>query len=204
MIETETVQRPPSNGACLEQHVDQPARLVAAAAAGDQDAWNALVARFSGLVWSVIRGHRLSGADAADVSQTTWLRLVEHLDRIKDPARVGAWLATTARRESLHTLRLSGRHIPCGDDLPQVEADTPGIDDALLRDERDAELWEALGRLAPRDQALLRILSVEPAPSYREIASALAMPIGSIGPTRARCLERLRREWDVVGQCCVS
>jgi len=203
MFETETVQRPPSNGSRPEQH-HQPAGLVAAAAADDQDAWNALVARFSGLVWSVIRGHRLSGADAADVFQTTWLRLVEHLDRINDPARVGAWLATTARRESLRTLRLSGRQIPCGYDLPQPEADTPDIDDALLRDERDAELWEAFGRLAPRDQALLRMLSAEPAPSYHEIAGALAMPVGSIGPTRARCLERLRREWDPFGQCAMA
>jgi len=193
----ETAQRP-FGGARVQQQDDEPARLVAAAAAGDQLAWNGLVARFSGLVWAVIRGHRLSGADAADVSQTTWLRLVEHLDRVQDPARVGAWLATTARRECLRTLRMSGRQVPCGDDLPEPVQDVPGIDDALLRDERDSELWEAFGRLGDRDQALLRMLSADPAPSYREVSAALDMPIGSIGPTRARCLERLRREWDLV------
>lgn len=201
---TETMQRPPSRGAGSEQHDDEPARLVAAAASGDPDAWNALVARFSGLVWAVIRSHRLSASDAADVAQTTWLRLVEHLERVNDPARIGAWLATTARRESLRTLRLSRRQIPCGDDLPEPDGEALDIDDALLRDERDRELWDAFGRLAPRDQALLRMLSADPAPSYREIAAALAMPVGSIGPTRARCLERLRREWAGVGESAVA
>ena len=85
------------------------ADLVFAAKAGDSQAWNALVDRFASTVWAVARAHRLSAADAADVSQTTWMRLVEHLDRIEQPERVGAWLATTARRESLRILRLGGR-----------------------------------------------------------------------------------------------
>src|SRR4051794_25415750 len=83
--------------------------LVQAAVAGDQAAWNELVERFQGLVWATSRSYRLSRADAADVAQTTWLRLVENLNRIHDPERLGAWLATTARRECLRHIRLHGR-----------------------------------------------------------------------------------------------
>jgi RNA polymerase sigma factor (sigma-70 family) len=176
------------------------AQLVESAAAGDPTAWDTLVDRYAGLVWAVIRGHRLSGADAADASQTTWLRLVEHVDSLTDPARVGAWLATTARRECLRILRTSGRQIPYGDDLPEPDCDEDSVDEDLLRNERDALLWEAFGRLPQRDQTLLRMLVADPAPSYREIADALDMPIGSIGPTRARCLERLRRERESVAE----
>src|SRR6266550_245386 len=91
--------------------------LLEAAAGGDQDAWNTLVERYSRLVWAVARGHRLSQADAADVTQATWLRLVEHLDGIKEPERLGAWLATTARREALRQIRRAGRDVPVGDAL---------------------------------------------------------------------------------------
>src|SRR3954468_5004445 len=95
--------------------------LVHAAADGDQEAWDALVDRFAGLVWSIARAHRLSAADAADVSQTTWLRLVEHLGRIRDPERVGAWLAATARHEGLRVIRPPRRFLAGGDvDLDAV------------------------------------------------------------------------------------
>jgi RNA polymerase sigma factor (sigma-70 family) len=198
MTESPTMQRTAPNGATPQHHDDDVVLLVRDAAAGDQRAWDLLVDRYQGLVWSVIRGHRLSGADAADASQTTWLRLVEHAATLKDPARVGAWLATTARRECLRILRGAGRQIPFGDDLPEPESVAPALDAALLRDERDAELWTAFGRLPHRDQSLLRPLVAEPAPSYQEIARALDMPIGSIGPTRARSLERLRRERELV------
>ena len=199
MIRSQTVQRPAAgSGTPADHHDDGVVELVRSAAAGDQDAWNALVGRYAGLVWAIIRGHRLTGADAADVAQTTWLRLVEHVDGLNDPARVGAWLATTARRECLRTLRSAGRQIPYGDDLPEPRAETPDIDAGLLRDERDAELWQAFRRLPARDQSLLRMLTADPAPSYREIACSLDMPVGSIGPTRARCLERLRRERELV------
>ena len=171
---------------------DDVARAVRAAAAGDQDAWNELVERFGGLVWSVARSHRLSASDAADVSQCTWMRLVEHLAKLKNPAAVGAWLATTARRECLRVLEASRQQIPYGDDLPEPRHDGASIDDELLRTERDALLWQAVSRLRADDQALLRLLAADPPASYNEINAALGMPIGSIGPTRARCLERLR------------
>jgi len=166
--------------------------LVGAAAAGDQDAWNGLVARFDALVWAVARAHRLSPADAADVVQTTWLRLVEHLDRLDDPERVGAWLATTARRESYKALRQAGRQVPAPPDEIPAPVNTTGLDARLLASERDRALWQAFAGLDPDCQALLRMLVADPTPSYEEISEALDRPIGSIGPTRARCLEKLR------------
>jgi RNA polymerase sigma factor (sigma-70 family) len=170
------------------------ARVVAAAARGDETAWNTIVDRYSRLVWAIARSHRLSSGDAADVVQATWLRLVEHLADIRNADGIGSWLATTARRESLLTIRRAARCEP-SDDI-DVVADTPalGIDADLLREERQAAVAAALQRLPTRDQSLLRLLTLDPAPSYEEISAALVMPIGSIGPTRSRALERLRRE----------
>jgi RNA polymerase sigma factor (sigma-70 family) len=170
------------------------AGLVRAAAAGNEPAWNRLVETYAGLVWAVARSHRLTDADAADVSQATWLRLLEHLDDLHDPERVGAWLATTARRECLRIVRAGDRQVPYGDDLPEPVDPGPHVDDALLTSERDAALWTAFGRLRRGDQALLRLLTADPQLRYEEISAALGMPIGSIGPTRARALERLRVE----------
>jgi RNA polymerase sigma factor (sigma-70 family) len=173
---------------------EEPRDLLAAAAAGDQAAWDALVARYTGLLWSVARGFRLSGADAGDAVQTTWLRLVEHLDRIEDPDRLPAWLATTVRRECLRLLRKGRREQPVSDDdgLPDVPDDSPPVDDALLLAERDAALWRAFDRMPDRCRTLLRVLMASPPPSYAEVSAALDLPIGSIGPTRQRCLSRLR------------
>ncbi|HEV3400222.1 MAG TPA: sigma-70 family RNA polymerase sigma factor [Acidimicrobiales bacterium] len=169
--------------------------LVRAAADGDQPAWAALVERFSGLVWAVARAHRLSRADAADVSQTTWMRLVEHLGDIRDPERVGAWLSATARHECLRVIRKSGRAVPTelGDHVADAAAEVEFELEARLDAAQHQEaLWAAFERLPERGRALLRVLMADPAPSYAEAAAALGMPIGSLGPTRARCLERLR------------
>lgn len=170
-----------------------PAALVAAAGAGDATAWNALVERFAGLVWSVIRSHGVYGDGAGDVFQTTWLRLVEHLDRLREPHHVGAWLATTARHESLRVLRKSGRQVLVGE-LPEYldEDSAEPVDTALLAGERRASALEAMAAAPPRCQQLLRLMMVEPALSYDEIAEILGWPKGSIGPTRGRCLERIR------------
>lgn len=175
-----------------------PGVLVRAAASGDQQAWNALVNRFSKLVWAIARNHRLGADDASEVSQTTWLRLAEHIDRLQDPSKVGGWLATTARHESLRVLRGAGRQVPMGDDMPEPAIAAAAIDEALLRSERDTMLWRAFSRLPARDQSLLRLLISDPMPSYEEIGGTLGMPVGSIGPTRARCLERLRREAEML------
>jgi RNA polymerase sigma factor (sigma-70 family) len=177
----------------------QLAEVVRAASAGDRGAWEALVERFGGLVWSVARAHGLSGADAADVSQTAWLRLVEHLERIRDPERVGRWLASTARHEALRILQRAGRQIPVAEEgeLEPAEPVVETPEARLLAAERSGILWRAFAALPPRCQRLLRVLMTDPPPSYQETAEALGMPIGSIGPTRARCLDRLRRLADL-------
>ncbi len=174
--------------------------LVRTAAAGDQAAFDALVARYSGLVWSVVRSHRLSDVDAHDVFQTTWLRLVEHLDRIREPRAVGGWLATTARHESLRVIRQSERNRPTAtDELDEVDESSPELDDRLVQDERATVLWEAMSHLGDRCRTLLRVLMADPPPSYEEVGAALDLPVGSIGPTRGRCLAALRAELSARG-----
>jgi RNA polymerase sigma factor (sigma-70 family) len=179
--------------------VSEVAQLVRAAADGDQASWDRLVERYTALVWSVVRAHRLSGADAADAVQTTWLRAVEHLDRLRDPDSVGAWLATTARHESLRAIRLASRQVPTDFELMAEPSDDAPVSTHLLEHERDRVLWAALSRLGERCRVLLRMLVAEPPVSYEAIGAALDMPIGSIGPTRGRCLERLRELAEAAG-----
>jgi RNA polymerase sigma factor (sigma-70 family) len=174
--------------------------LLAAAAAGDQRAWDALVQRHTSLLWSIARSYRLNAADAADVVQMTWLRLVEHLDKVADPERLPGWLATTARRECIHLMRRTDRRTEFSAELPDLQDDGPEPDAALLRDERDAELWRALTRLDELCQRLLRVLMADPPPAYADVAAALEIKIGSIGPTRARCLAKLRGLVHSTGQ----
>jgi RNA polymerase sigma factor (sigma-70 family) len=169
--------------------------LVRLADAGDQNAWDTLVGRFNGLLWAIARAHRLDSFAADDVVQTTWLRLLEHLGQIKDPERLPAWLATTARRECLRMLRRSGREVMgVADDVAVELVDrlTEPLDDRLLTDERDVALWQCFQQLPDRCQTLLRILMASPPPSYGDVSAALGTPVGSIGPTRGRCLDRLR------------
>ena len=169
-------------------------QLLETASAGDQRAWDALVERYNSLLWSVARSHRLSAPDAADVVQTTWLRLVEHLDSIADPDRLPGWLATTARRECLRLLRRASREIQSYTALVDVPDDAPELDAGLLRDERDAALWRALALLDEFCQQLIRVLMADPPPSYAEASAILGIPIGSVGPSRGRCLAKLRRD----------
>lgn len=194
MAETTTARRP-SCAPRAGHGCDEVARMIGRAAAGDEAAWNELINRYSRLLWAIAAQHRLNPADAADVFQTTWLRLVENVDRIADPERVSAWLATTARRECLRVIQVAARQVPVGDDFPELVA--PATDPAaeLLRAERDAELRQAMSCLRERDEQLLLMLAADGAPGYTEIAETLGMPIGSIGPTRARGLDRVRREY---------
>ena len=167
--------------------------LVARAAGGDERAWRALVARYAALVWSVCRGYRLDEADAADVSQTVWLRLVEQLETLRDPAALPGWLVTTTSRECVRVRMAAVRQRTAFGRLDVAAGDEAGtIDQALLAHERAATLRVAFQQLSPECQRLLELLVRDPQPSYKEISAQLSMPIGSIGPTRARCLDRLR------------
>ena len=171
------------------------ADTVRRAADGDRAAWEVIVENFSGLLWSVCRSYRLEPSDAAEVVQTTWLRLLENIGGIREPERLGGWLATTARREALRLHRLHGRELSTDDETrfdqdPLVAVVDPAL--VALLDDRDRRLWRAFSGLPERCRRLLRLLVVV-APSYAEVAETMDMPIGSIGPTRARCLQRLRR-----------
>jgi len=178
-----------------EGRVDNPslADLLQRAGAGDEVAWRELVERFTKLVWSVARSHRLDHADAADVCQTTWLRLAEHLHSVREPSRLPGWLVTTARRESLRVI--AGRRREAPGALPDEPDPDPaaGPETLVLTEDRDSRLWQAFAGLSERCQRLLRILSTAPELSYHEVGTVLGIPVGSIGPTRGRCLETLRR-----------
>ncbi len=175
------------------------AELLQQARDGDQLAWDAIVERFSGRLWATARAHRMSSAQAADVIQNTWLRLVENLDRIQDPERLGAWLATTARRECLRTIRLGARETPTDEEWMWDVPSDDEIDSGLIARERDTALWRAFRVIGGRCQALLRMIAAPDPLTYEEIGAALEMPIGAIGPTRARCLDKLRRSLALEG-----
>jgi len=171
--------------------------LVERARNGDKQAWDALVERYAPLVWSICRQHRLDGADAADVGQSVWLKLVEQLDRIRDPAALPGWLATTTRRECWRALRAAhgpeaAGYGPDAEDIPDPRSGM--AEEELLRAERSAALREAFSRLPAWSRQLLVLLMEDPPVPYAEISDRLGIPIGSIGPTRRRCLEKLRQD----------
>jgi RNA polymerase sigma factor (sigma-70 family) len=169
--------------------------LVRRAASGDRAAWERLVDQFSRLLWAMTRDFKLAESDAADVVQATWLRLLEHIDRIEYPERIGSWLATTARHECLRHLAAGKRVVLVEDDhdaFSGAASHQPDVDERLLAEERAQAVREALSTLPSRSQRLLELLMADPPVSYTEISDQLGVPIGSIGPTRGRCLERLR------------
>jgi RNA polymerase sigma factor (sigma-70 family) len=173
---------------------NEVAEAVRRAAAGDKAAWDAIVDEFSNVLWAVAAGFRLGTADAADVVQTTWMRLVENLDRIKQPEALPGWLVTTARREALRMIRLQGREMLSDTEVAFSREGVPddtGPEPSALRKERRRLIWWAVNQLPENCQVLLHLLAVV-RPTYAEVAEMLGMPIGSIGPTRGRCLKRLR------------
>jgi RNA polymerase sigma factor (sigma-70 family) len=170
--------------------------LVTRARHGDQHAWDTIVERYAPLVWSICRGYRLSRADADDVGQTVWLRLVAQLDQVRDPAALGGWIATTTRRECGKVCRAARASQtawwePDTGNIPDTGAEP--ADAGLLAAERDAALRQALACLPPRCRQLLAILIEDPPLPYAQIGARLGVPVGSIGPTRSRCLQKLRR-----------
>jgi RNA polymerase sigma factor (sigma-70 family) len=171
------------------------ATLVHAAGDGNQEAWAELVRRFGGMIASVGRRYGLSQADIGELQQTTWLRLVENIHRLKQPERVGGWLATTASRQSLQLAKRSSRYSSGADHVLANLPDTSQpFDLELAPDSAECRaLQRAWDQLKPRCRNLLSLLMTEEGVvGYKELSQLLDMPIGSIGPTRARCLEHLR------------
>jgi RNA polymerase sigma factor (sigma-70 family) len=174
-----------------------PARLLGAAGRGDEWAWVELVGRYGRLVWSVLAGSGLDPASAADVYQTVWLRLCEHVHRIEDPDALASWLATTTRREAARLRRDRARLLPV--ERPADGADRGAVlpGDRLLDDELRAEVRGALARIDEPARATLALLCAESRPGYRRIAELTGRPLGSIGPTRARALQKIRSHLDL-------
>jgi RNA polymerase sigma factor (sigma-70 family) len=182
-------RRPPVDGSDLE-------RLVTMAAAGEQPAWDALVERFGPLLIRVARSHGLTPHEAEDAVQETWMCLMRHIGAVRQPRALGGWLRTTVRNESLRLRVRLERERPSGQDLGDALADTMSHE---TPDESDAvrcrvAVARALDVLPARHRTLMRALFAEPEPTYRDVATKLGMPIGSIGPTRGRCIAQLRRD----------
>ena len=170
--------------------------LVMRARNGDEPAWAALVERYAPLIWSICRKHRLDDSDAADVGQNVWLHLVDQLDKIRDPVALPGWLVTTTRREcerisrSAQVTHATGYAL----DAAQIPDDQASTAEQVLVAERHAALRQALVHLPSCCQRLLVLLIEDPPIPYAEISATLGIPAGSIGPTRLRCLDKLRRQ----------
>jgi RNA polymerase sigma factor (sigma-70 family) len=174
--------------------------LVIRASGSDPDAWNEIVERYGPLVWSICARFQLSNQDSEDVGQNVWLLLVEQLGKLREPAALPGWLATTTHRECLRVVMAARKSEQRGtklDDALQFVDDTV-IEEEILMAERNAGLRAAFAELPPRCRQLLAMLISDPPHSYTEISATLHIPVGSIGPQRARCLERLRRSSALV------
>lgn len=168
------------------------AELVARAKLRDEDAWREIVRRHLPLLWSVARSVRLREADAADVCQHAWLALAENLHRLQDPAKLSGWLITTARHEALRVVKVRGRELPV-DLWGPPEPDFPSPEELVLADDRAVRLWRAFAGLSEQCRGILRLVAYAPGLTYRDVAEAVGIPVGSLGPTRSRCLAVLRR-----------
>lgn len=163
--------------------------LVERARGGDEDAWRTLVGRVKNLVWKTVNGFRLGRGDAEDAFAATFFRLAEHIDTIRDPERLPGWVATTARNESLAIIKRNRRALA----LDPTDVSTPGdFAERMVDNELKRAIHESFKQLSELCQQLLRLLTADPPVSYEEVAAVLDMPMGSIGPNRQRCLERLR------------
>lgn len=169
--------------------------LVVRATAGDQVAWDEIVERYAPLVFGICTRYRLSRHDIEDVGQTVWLLLVEHLDKLREPAALPGWLATTTARECLRVVAAANKTELRRNERDESTwfVDDKAIDEEILMAERNAGLRAGFAELPARCQQLLSMLISDPPSSYASIHDALGIPVGSIGPQRARCLDRLRR-----------
>jgi RNA polymerase sigma factor (sigma-70 family) len=171
--------------------------LVNAARRGNDDALGEIVTELSPLLWHVARAAGLSSGDAEDVLQTVWMRLLSHLDGIRSPAALTGWLVVTAKREAWRVRAAERRQLPADQELFAALPDhAPGSEEQVVAGEQRRTLWAAFGRLSRRCQELLRIVAFVPRPDYAAVAAELGMPVGSIGPTRGRCLAKLRALLD--------
>lgn len=169
------------------------AGLVNAVREGSDDALGQIVTELSPLLWHVARAAGLSSGDAEDVLQTVWMRLLSHLEGIRTSAALTSWLVVTTRREAWRVRAEGRRHLPADREWFSTLPDQgPGSEEQVIADDQHRALWAAIGQLSSRCQELLRIIAFVPRPDYQAVAAELGMPVGSVGPTRGRCLAKLR------------
>lgn len=181
----------------VTEHVDD---LFVAAAAdfeawrdGDREALHRMVTSLTPVLWHVVRAYGLDRQTAEDVVQATWMSLMRHGHRVEEPRAVVRWLTVTARREAWRCSRARRREEPIDDEVLDLRpAETEEPESHVLRDHRDQALWNAVGRLGERCRRLLRVVAFAERPDYARLAEDLGMALGSVGPTRARCLDKLR------------
>ena len=169
-------------------------RLLQSANSGDERAWTEIVERYRGLVCAVVRSYRMQDADAHDAEQRTWLRLVEHRDAVRDPERLGGWLATTAARECLRMLR--ERRAVVTDELDAVPDPHRTVEDQVVDADTVSRLWTIVAALPPRGRTIMMELFADDPRPYADVARDTGIPIGSLGPSRARLIDRVRRSFD--------
>lgn len=176
--------------------------LVARVCDGDQEAWNEIIERYAPLVWSICLRYQLSRSDVDDVGQSVWLLLVENIGKLREAAALPGWLTTTTRRECLRVLRTTQRHdhadLPPEEQMP-VDPEAATVEQEVILVERNAALRAAFAELAPSCHELLSMLMTDPPLSYADVSTRMGIPVGSIGPTRARCLDRLRQSPHLTG-----
>ncbi len=186
-------RRPVTVRASQPDRGERMAALLGAAREGNEDALGQIVAELSPLLWQVVRAAGLSSGDAEDVLQTVWMRLVAHLDDVHDSTALVGWLVTTAKREAWRVGAAGRKQFPADQEwLAELPDQGPGSEEQVILDDQRRALWVAIDRLSARCQELLRIIAFAPRPDYSAVAAALGMPVGSIGPTRGRCLAKLR------------
>jgi RNA polymerase sigma factor (sigma-70 family) len=192
MDESSSVTAPPDR-ADRSDRTARMAELLEAAKGGSEDALAQITAELSPMLWNVARAAGLAAADAEDVVQTAWERLLYHLADIRVPQALIGWLVVTTKHEAWR-IRSSGRRQRPADQewLTAIPDDAAGTEEQILLDEQQRALWRAVGRLSAQCQELLRIVAFIPRPDYQSVSAALGMPVGSIGPTRGRCLEKIR------------
>jgi RNA polymerase sigma factor (sigma-70 family) len=170
--------------------------------AGDPRAWEELVTRYSGLLRAIARDFRLTPEQAADATQTAWMSLVEDIGKVRDPEKLGGWMASTMRRECIRLVNRQRREQPTGDWDGDRFGHSASADVTVLQAERHALLWSAVKRLPTRQRQVVVALTTDPPPSYEQVGAELSMAVGTIGPTRRRALRRLRQllaEGDMTG-----
>jgi RNA polymerase sigma factor (sigma-70 family) len=197
--QSEQERRKPQGGLRKGSHLaatpdDGLALTVLAARSGSEKAWQTLIARFTPMLCGIVRSYRLNASDTDDVVQTVWASAFSHLDRLREAQAFGGWLCVIARREALRTIRKRQCEIPV-DETPDVHVgDDSSPEGSVLDAEQREALHTAVGRLPDRQRTLLVAFLSDPETSYSDVSRALGLPVGAIGPTRARAIARLRRD----------